>query len=124
MHTVLSSPKPELQTQFGLSALIEFMTVCALLARLSTEVGIAPSIFLALMALALATKYGLLAILSWAAALLAADWESLALTESGYFRLFLVLLIAGSLCTYYHLRTTVQLRRSRQRCGLAERSLW
>src|SRR5690606_20763054 len=116
MRTVLLSPKPEPQTQFGLSALIEFVTICALLARLSTAVGIAASIFLALMALAIATKHGPIAILWWGAALLAADWEMVTAPESAYFRLFMVVVIAGSLCAYYHLRTTVQLRSSRQRC--------
>jgi hypothetical protein len=91
--------------QFGLLSLLGFVTVCAVLSALSALVGMAASVALMLMALALWARQGLLALTTFSAALLVAgapfptSGEGQALA-----RLVLVILLAAGLCGWYCLR--------------------
>ncbi len=58
--------------QFSLATLLGFTTLCAILAALSSILGVLTSVFLAMMALCLGTGYGLWALVMLAAAFLVA----------------------------------------------------
>jgi predicted membrane protein len=110
MQPTLGTARPQGKTQFALSQLIEFMTICAILSRLSTYIGIAAGISLMLMAFALAARQGMLALVLLAAASLLADW-SLSQTFAGsLFCQSIILLIAAALCAWYRPRDNEQVR--------------
>ncbi|MFP6665684.1 MAG: hypothetical protein VB876_00120 [Pirellulales bacterium] len=90
--------------QFGLMALMQFMTICAILFGLSALTGITASIALVLMAFALATKCGLLAILALALAIIAADLQFATAFGNSLLRQTIVVFISIALCVWFRLR--------------------
>jgi hypothetical protein len=97
------------QLRFSLAALMEFFTVCAILAAFSVQVGIAAVVCLTLMALALAARRGLLAIYMFGVVSVAADVPFESGLDAGVMRQLTALLIAGALCAWYCvLRAKVQ----------------
>ena len=91
--------------QFGLLAMMEWLTISAILFSLSSFTGMATSILLALMALALMTKRGLGALFILAGASLAADANMGATmgfdTGNSLTRQAMVLVMATVLCLWY-----------------------
>lgn len=101
MRTVQHAADATGNNQFGLTRLIEFVTICAILFALSGATGIAPCICLVMMALALATRRGPVVLLMFASASLAADWTTTASHVSALLQQFSVILIGASLCVWF-----------------------
>ncbi len=99
-----TSPPVE-HPQFSLAALLEFPAVCGVLCALTPLLTLPSVIGLMGMALALAVRQGLLALLMLIEASLASDW--LPPGQGGGFaigRQLLVFLLAGALCVWYRER--------------------
>ena len=95
--------------QFSLTTLLEYVTLCAICMAVSSLTGPAASVFLMLMALALAVKKGSPALAMLTAACMAADWTSGSPSGSPQIqRQVTVLLLAGLLCAWYRWRSTKQ----------------
>jgi hypothetical protein len=105
------------EAQFTLADLFEFVTMCAILAALAPLVGVAAAVCLMLMALALSAWQGWLALALLMAASLAADWRDGPAADSGVGRQVVVMVLAGGLSGWRHLR------RSRLRDGASRESL-
>lgn len=101
--------------QFGLKSVFEYMTICAIFLASSAATGMASSVCLMLMALAIWARQGLLALAMLMAASLAADPPGLA-GGSAFIRQLMVFVLAGMLCTWYRLRRSHLFRRTRQIC--------
>ena len=87
--------------QFSLASLFEFTSVSAILAALSSMLGVLASLFLMLMALGLMTRQGWLALAALMACSLAGDWSVPVQSSDGTFgRQILVLTAAGALCAW------------------------
>lgn len=93
-------------TQFGLLTLLEFVTICAVLFALSAATGIVGSICLAIMALGPAIKRGLLAVLAFGSASIAAGFPLGASGDDGVFRQAIVILISAALCVWFRIRSS------------------
>ena len=92
-------------TQFRLSALLEFVTICSVLSASSSAVGVASSVFLTLMALAVWARQGILALLMLAAASLAtAPLYDPTHSTSATMRECIVFLLGTGICFWYQVR--------------------
>ena len=93
------------EAQFGLRSLFEYVTLCSILLALSSVLGVATSLILMLMGLALWARRGWIALAMLMAASLAAD-GSFDLPNSGLsmVRQIAVILLAASLCSWYCVR--------------------
>ncbi len=92
-------------TQFSLAALLEYITVCAVLLAFSTIASIASVVFLMAMAAALAARQGWIALASLGAALLFADCKfGPNGPNSSYGQQLFAILLAALLCTWYKYR--------------------
>ena len=93
------------QAQFSLAALFEYTTLCGVLLALSGILGLASSVLLMGMGLALGARQGLLALTTLMAASLAADWPSSSTDgDSSIQRQLMVMLLAALLIGWYRLR--------------------
>jgi MFS family permease len=91
--------------QFSLAALLEFPAVCGVLCALTPLLTLPSVVGLMGMAIALAARQGLLALLMLMEASLASDW--LPPEQRGGFaigRQFMVFTLAGALCVWYRER--------------------
>ena len=119
MRTVQPAADEKATVQFGLMELMEFVTICAIVFALSGATGTAASIFLVMMALGLAMKRGLVALLMLATASVAADLPSAASDDNGLLRQVIVILIGVSLCGWFRRRGIR--RRARLACRKIDR---
>jgi hypothetical protein len=103
MKTVCEIPKSRREVQFSLRSLIEYVTVCAIVMAWSAPLGVAASVFLMLMGLALWARQGVLCLAMLMAACLAVD-SSQQDSASRMERQLMVILLAGALCTWYRVR--------------------
>ncbi len=105
MQPVIDAPDRFRRRQFGLAALLEFITLCAVLSALSGHLGLATSAFLMVTGLALGAGLGPLALLALMAASLASDWpcDSVHRADS-VSRQLIFILVAFVLCGWYLLR--------------------
>ena len=96
---------PTSSTQFSLAELFEYITVCAVPLAFSRILGLASSMLLMAMGLALGLRQGTLALALFIAAVLVADvrFSSIDSTES-FWRQSIVALMATALCTWYKAR--------------------
>lgn len=93
------------RSRFTLAALFERMTVCAIPLAFSRTLGLGSSFLLMAMGLALGFRQGLLALLLFMAASVAADLPASSLsTESSFTRQLTVVMLAAVLCCWYKLR--------------------
>ena len=93
-------PNAKDRLQFGLMALTELVTICAIVFASSAWTGVPASIFLAGLALALFLKLGPLAIAMFAATSVAADLS----IDDGLERQLWVIFIGALLCLWFRLR--------------------
>lgn len=91
--------------QFSLAALMQMVTICAVLFALARLIGPTASVCLALMAGALAMRQGLAAVFALGAALLAVESYGQTVRGSGFLGLTLVYIIATALCHWFRERT-------------------
>ena len=96
---------PTHQPQFSLGSLLEYITVCGVLLSATPVVGLPGILALMAMALALAMRQGLLAIILWMTASLIADvpWRAEAAGSEAIQQLASLALAAG-LVTWYYVR--------------------
>lgn len=90
-----------MQMQFSLAALLEFFAMTAILAAFFSQVGLVATIFLMLMALALAIRCGRPALFLFAASLLAADGSSDTRFEVVVSRLLTVNFLGAAIAIWY-----------------------
>lgn len=99
----MSAPQeiPAYRTVFSLRSLIEFVTVCAIICGLTNFVGVASGFALFVLAFAIWTRQGAIAMSILCIALLLADYPQ---TENPYFppvgKAMCVALVAAGLCVW------------------------
>jgi hypothetical protein len=93
------------RAQFGLARLLEYVTVCAILAALSGATGAAASVCLMLMALALGARQGVLALALFAASCLAADAVHALASPPPWERALFTVLLAAAVSAWYRWRS-------------------
>jgi hypothetical protein len=93
--------------QFSLAALLEYTTLCCILSAWSRATGVAASVCLMAMALALGARQGLLALAMLMAASLSADWQFTPLDGGSLLRQLTVILLTCGVCGWYWLRGKV-----------------
>jgi hypothetical protein len=101
------SQRSRFSMQFGLAALLEYVTVCAVLWALFRVPGAAATVCLMTMALALGARQGFTALAMFAAALIAGDAHSAGIQDEGWRREVSVMLIGGLLVGWYLLRRRI-----------------
>jgi hypothetical protein len=107
--TIMKSAETAHKVQFSLSSLLEYTTICAILSAASSVMGVAATVALMLMALALWMRGGFLALIMWMTASLVVDvpWASSA--GSTLLAEVTSIAIAALLVAWYYVR---------RRCGL------
>ncbi len=105
MNAVRETQGTHREVQFGVIALLEYITWCAILSALSAIVGIGASTFLMLMTLAVSARQGVLALVMLMGASLAADWPIQTIHSDDHLvRQVVVILAATCSCSWYRLR--------------------
>lgn len=90
--------------QFSLAALMEMVTICAVLFALSGLIGLAASVCLILLAVALAARLGLAAVFMLCVASLSVEFSGRTSGDYGFFGLILIYAISILLCHWFRLR--------------------
>ena len=105
MSTIHRATKARSDAQFDLLSLFEFVTLCSILLAFSAILGITTSVLLMLMALAIWTRQGRLALTMFIAAVLASDIRMYSPEENWFLaRHALVVLLGTLLPAWYQLR--------------------
>jgi len=104
--------------QFTLAALLEYVTVCAVLLALFHVSGASATACLMATALALAARQGFAALTAFAAALIAGDAYSAGIQDQGWWREGSAILIGGLLVAWYMLRRRMANNRRDASAGL------
>ncbi len=100
-----STNRGSVRPQFGLAALFEYMTVCAIPLAFSHTIGLASSMLLMAMGLALNLRQGLAALFLIMAASVAADLPA-SVIENGtsFWRQLTVGALTAAICCWYKFR--------------------
>jgi uncharacterized membrane-anchored protein len=98
------------ETQFDLRSLFEFVTCCAILSGLSGVLGIASSVCLMLMALALWARQGFLSLTMLMMAYFVANWKLDSQQPESLARAFLTILVAFAICLWFRARRLISVK--------------
>ncbi len=101
----VANSDPTFRSQFGLADLLQLLTICAVLAALTKQIGIVVAIFLACFAAALMLKRGPLAIFALAAAFLAVETGEHAFEQEAYLSQWYITATAFGVAAWFRLET-------------------
>ncbi len=108
----VANSDPMFRSQFGLADLLQLLTICAILAAQTKQIGIVVATLLARFAAALMLKRGPLAILALAAAFLAVETGEHASQQGAYLPKWYIAAIAFGIAAWFRLERWWRHRRS------------